>query len=374
MATTFRQLLTVRTKDKARDLILDILGVAGFAVSSWSEFSFPLRTVNAVAALLADAFLFNTDLAANAFGETATDKAWQDVWGYDRFQLTRDPSVKLTGVMVAKDNGAGPHTGLTPGSIIVADATDSTLIYVNTTTVTIPANGSVDVPMEAADRGAKYNIPNNSTLRLVSDIPTVTVTNPAQSGSDSWITTAGADEESLKAFHQRCWLRWRELSVETPKGFYASKIRNAIPTITKVHVNDDNPYGPNTAQVVCATGAGPASGTDLTLANSLLATMRAVGRGRTDAVAATAITLPVQGTCYVKAESLVAARSAIQSELAQLQADTDIAGTVYAAEIVRIVKSQSGVRNFIPAGGLVDVTAGDTEVITIRHEITYVAE
>lgn len=371
---SFRQLTQIKTKEYIRGFILDIIGVAGFTVSSWDDFSFPMRAVNGVSALLFDSFLFNSDLAQNAFGETATDEVWQDVWGYDRFQLVRGPARKLTGVMVLEDHGGGPHSALAPGAIVVADDADSSLTWANTDVVTIPLNGTATVAVEASATGAKYNIPTGSRLRLVSDLPTVTAANPVQSGTATWITTSGADKESLQGFYRRCWLQWPELSVATPKNFYASKIRKAIPTVTKVRVRDDNPLGPGSARCVLATGAGPASGADVAAANSLLASIRSVGAGAIDAIAAAAVALPVGGIAYVKAESVAAARTGVATELARLQVETDIAGTVYAVEVIRIVKSQPGVRNFVPANGLVDTTAGDDEVVTLRHEITYVAE
>lgn len=371
MPVTFAQLMQLKTAEQVRARILAVLGVAGFQVTAWGPFSFQLRVVNGVSSVLADLYTFASENAKGGYGETA-EGAWQDLWGQDRYQLEKNPARRLTGVMVATDHGGGPHTGVAAGGIVITD--DAGLVWTSTSTVTIPLDGSANVPVEAADDGALYNIPNDATnLRLVSDLPTVTISNPAQSGTETWITTAGADLEEPEAFYARCIARWSELSVASPGLAYASRIMREIPTVTKVGIRDQNPLGPGSMELILATGAGPASGADVTAANSLLLTVRPVGGGLLRARAAVARTVHVGGVAYVAAASRAGAMLGAALQLTSLQSALQPGGTIYAAETIRIIQSQAGVRNFVPTS-LVDTTVGEDEVITISMDVTFVAE
>lgn len=374
MPPTFRELITVPSAATIRSYLTDTLGVAELPVTSWQEWSFPTRVIDAFTKVLADAFLIAVEIGSGGYGSTAAamkDERWLDLWAWDRFRLLREGERFATGVLVLRDAGGGPHV-IPSGGLIVGTADG--LNFQTTADVTVPLNGTATVAVRAVAAGAAYNLPTGTTLALVTSFSGLSATNPAQAGMQTWISTAGADRETNQSFYERCLLQWALLSVATPKGYYAAKIRAAVPTITKVYVNDENPDGPGSARCICATGAGPASGADLVAANALLRTMRSVGSSTLGAYAAAARTVPVTGTAYVQAARVAETRSAVAVELGSLQARTDIHGTIYASELIRIVKSQEGVRNFIPGGGLVDLTVGDEEVATLLHEITYVAE
>jgi len=365
---TFRSLRTVQTHAQIRALILALFGVLGFQVTSWQDFSFPSRVVEALVTVLADIWLFVSEVAGGAYGETSRG-FYRRLWAWDRFRIQILAARFTTGRITLTDVGGGPHN-IGAGGLIVTD--DDGRHFQSTEAVSVPLNGSATVAVRAVAEGATYNIPSGVPLQLVTSFVGLTATNPPQVGTETWISTAGADEEDEDSLYLRAIGQWDELSIATPSGYYESKLRKAIPTLTKIRVRDDNPIGPGSCELILATGAGPASGGDVTAANSFLRTLRSVGAGVLSARAAVARDVHVGGTCYVQASSKAQASADVAADLTKLQVKLPIAGTVYSAEITRIVKSKDGVRNFVPATP--DLTVGDDEVATLHHEITYVAE
>ena len=368
MPPTFRALRTIQTRDQIRALILALFSVLGFQVTSWQDFSLPSRIVEALATVLADLYLFVSEVAGGAYGETSRG-FYRRLWAWDRFRVDILPARFTTGRITLTDTNGGPHA-IGAGGLIVG--TDDGRQYQSTEAVNVPLNGSATVAVRAAEAGASFNIPSNTSLRLVTSFPGLAATNPPQVGSETWIDEAGADEEDEDSLYLRAIGRWDETSIATPAGFYESKLRAAIPTLTKILVREDNPLGPGSCELILATGAGPASAGDVIAANSFLRTLRSVGAGILSARAAVARDVHVGGTCYVQASSKAQAKADVAADLAKLQVKLPIAGTVYSSEITRIVKSKDGVRNFVPASP--DLTVGDDEVATLHHEITYVAE
>lgn len=372
MPPTFAQIRKTSTREAVRSFILATLDAVGFQATSWQEGSVPFVMVETAATVGSDLYNFASEVAGGAYGETARG-VYADLWAWDRYRVLRGSERFTTGSMVFTDHGSGPHSP-TAGALVVALDPPDDRTWISTAAATIPALGSVTVPMRGSQAGARFNIPSGARLKLLSSQARVTVANPPLPGSQTWIVQAGADRESDKALTKRAPEKWGELSIATPDEYYRSKIRTAIPTITKVRVLNDNPEGPGTAVVVVATGAGPASAGDVLAANALLRIIRSIGAGATTARAAVAQTLAIGGVAYVAAAQLAAARAAVVTELAQLQTDLDIGETIYAAEVIRIVKSQPGVRNFVPSNGLVDTTPDVDAIVTLLNEIVWVAE
>lgn len=372
MPQTFRDIIKIKTKAEVRSYLTDLLGVSELPVTSWQAWSFPTRAIDAFTDILSDVFLISAFLGSGGYGATAVamlDSRWLDAWAWDRFRKVRLQARFTEGELLLEDDGGGPHV-IPAGGLIVATADG--LSYQSTENVTVPLNGSATVAVRAVAVGAGYNIPSGTTLSLVTSFPGLVASNP--SGGETWITQSGLDTEGNPEFYERAVLQWSELSIATPKGFYASKIMAAVPTITQVEVNDENPLGPGTAECICATGAGPASAGDIVLANSTLATIRSVGAGRTVARAAVARAFIISGKAYVIAAKIAAVRVAVAQEIGRLQTRLKMGGTVYASEVIRIVKSQDGVRDFIPAEGLTNLTGARDEKLSLFHEITYIAE
>ncbi len=374
MATSFRELRTYQSQAAIEAVIFGVLGIFGFQVTAWTTFSFPYLVVQAFAKVLADVYVLVAAVASGGYGDTAAamrEERWLDIWAWDRFRLTREPERFATGVVTLVDAGGGAHVIPAGGLIVGIDGVN----YRSTASVTVPLNGTATVAVIADAAGSIYNLPTGSgPWELVTDFPGLTVTNPAQSGTETWLSTAGADRESNAALYERAVGRWAVLSVATPKGFYAAKIREAVPTITKVAIDAENPNGPGSCEAICATGAGPASGADIILAQSTLDAMRSVGASTATARAAVAVSVPLAGVAYVTAAKVATARAGVAAELSALQVALPLGGTVYAVELIRIVKSQDGVRDFVPSGGLVNTTTSVDQIATLRHEVTYIPE
>lgn len=78
---------------------------------------------------------------------------------------------------------------------------------------------------------------------------------------DSWMATKGTDEESDQSLHVRNETKWSLLSVaETP----ADRIRNSVASASNgavfdTYVNANNPRGPGTVDIYCASADAPAT-------------------------------------------------------------------------------------------------------------------
>ena len=371
MPVTFAELLIPQTKSQIKDLMLASLETAGFPVTAWQPGGIALLLVDAFSEAMESVWQAGYFIAAGGYGATARGK-WQDAWAQDRFQLTRIPAASTVGTVRLTDAGGGPHT-IASGALIVATADGKS--FKSTASVTVPLNGSATVAVAAIETGASFNVPVGTITELVTSFPSLSASNPAVSGSETWITSAGRDEETDAELYSRSLLRWATLSVASPAGYYESVAKAAAPTVTKVRVNDDNPHGPGTLELVLATNAGPASPGDVATVLSAVTTYRSVGAGAITVIAAVARNVDIGGTVYVKAASLSAARTSVSDALTAYQGELSIGSTVLAARIVRDVMLIAGVRDYDPSGDLLlDVSIGPSEVATLTNTMTFVAE
>lgn len=371
MAVTFAELLTPATKSEIKDQMLSSLESVGFPVTSWQPGGIALLLIDAFAEAMESVWQAGYFIAAGGYGATARGR-WQDIWAQDRFQLTRIQASSTVGTVRLSDAGGGPHT-IASGALIVSTADGKR--FTSTAGVTVPLNGVASVDVVAVETGASSNVPVDAINTMTTTFPSLSVSNPALAGSETWITTPGRDEESDSELYKRALTRWSTLSVASPAGYYVAVAMAAAPTVTKVKVRDDNPNGPGTLELVLATNAGPASGGDVALVLSAVTTYRSVGAGAITVVAASAASVPIEGTVYVKAANMSAARTAISDALVAYQAELDIGETVLAARIVRDIMSVTGVRDFDPVGdALTDVSPGPGEVATLINALIFVAE
>jgi uncharacterized phage protein gp47/JayE len=371
MTTPLALLLTPETADQIEQRCLDLLELAGFQVTAWQEGSAPNTIIRWAAETLADVWLSVYFVASGGYGQTARGDALE-LWGEDRFGLPRNGVATAVGKVTLTDVGGGPHS-ISVGGVVIT--TTSGKQYVNTDTGggTLALDGSLELTFQAVAAGAAYNVPNGSTLSLVTDLPTVTAETSVQT-SGTWLTTSGADEETDAAYLARCLAQWGLLSVATPNAYYVAKAMEAAPTISKVRVKDDNPNGPGTVELVIANSGGAATAGEISAVNTALQAQRSVGSGALTVITAVATTVDIEATVYVTSAQLDAAESQIDQLLADYEAELEIGGSVLTARLIEILMAPDGVRNAVLSEPAEDTGIGDDNVATFNVSITYVAE
>ncbi|MCX7731632.1 MAG: baseplate J/gp47 family protein [candidate division WOR-3 bacterium] len=128
----------------------------------------------------------------SAFGSRLTMRARE-------LGIERKPAQKATGWF----RFFGPAQTQIPSGTRIANAdpdiTDNPIIFQTTQTGEIPDTGQIDIPIEAIEPGALYNLPTGALSYIIDEIPDVTGSNPSP-------TAGGADEETDEDLRHRCFL------------------------------------------------------------------------------------------------------------------------------------------------------------------------
>ncbi|RTL09258.1 MAG: hypothetical protein EKK62_03195 [Acidimicrobiia bacterium] len=306
--------------------------------------------------------------------------AWGELGAEDFFQVIRDPALPTLGKMrITASTGASSST-IQPGDLVVRyGAGSAQKLYVNTEGFAPVPGSYVDVAMTAQEAGAAGNIGNGATLYLVTAYPGLSVTNPAITGTQSWITRRGKDAETLVSLKQRCDEKWADLSLEVSSQRFARIIRDAFEAagetnpITRIYVDDTNPDGPGSVWVYMAREGSTATAEDVALVDAYVVPRWRTGGGPFKSYAASTLTITVSGTIKGPANS----DSALEQASAALQAlaPTYAIGeaVVYLEQIrtalmtgvsgaVNVVLSAPIADTSIPAGSIVAFSIGSITV------------
>lgn len=365
---SFASLIEPWSKDTALAFVLDGFRGLGFKTTSWGSGGLGLTVANFLADFICQSRAVTNEIAKGALLRYAS-LTWAKARAYSDYDELPTPAVRTVGrFRLTSSAGAPPYTR-SARSVWVT--TSGGLRYVNTAGFTLASGGSsyVSVEFEAEYAGAAYNIPVGSTLSLVSAMPGVTVTNPEHANSD-WITTDGADEQSVESLVQQCVDKWATRSWQTPAQAYDYWARQASPLVTRVFVDDQNPDGPGTLRVYIAGSAGGISDA------GVIAAVDAVMQARRS-ITATVLTLGTQtqtvaigGVVYVSGVASSTVQAGVEAAIAELFAAIPIGGTVigtasghvYLDSIVAAVRSVPGVAMFAWSAPTANVPVTATRV------------
>lgn len=341
---SLQSLRTPPTRTQVLDFVLGLLNSLGFATTGWQEGRIQHSLVKLFATLGADfaeVAKLTAEMGSNetAFGAGLTEYSWS------RYRNRRIDAVATAGPMRLYNSGAVPYT-VQPGELIAA--TDTGIEYRNTTGGTISA-GTAATPSEttlqwsARIAGSGGNAGDETITRLLTPLAGVTVSNDV---ATPWYTTAGVDEESDAALKLRNSTKWARLTVELVKESYINiALENGA---RKVAVNDQNPRGAGTIDVIVAADnavLGTSEMDDLqavfaTHAFQTSATRPADADSRVTVLEPSTIALGVTATVYHRA-------------------------SVSSAEIVtRCVAALDDFVNLTPIGGW-DYSPGPANVVTV---------
>lgn len=358
---TLSELLTAKTATTILGELLAKMAAKGFELSDWFSGSVQRTLVEIDAEALAEAFKLIPLIAAAGFLDLATG-AWLDLLAKSQYNLVRNPSVYTLGtITLTCAAGFGPVT-VEAGDLILATASGKQ--FRNTAGGTIADGGTLVLAIKAESPGTLYNVPNASITKLLTPIPGVTANNPS-----GWLTTSGANEESDALLRERCRARWGDLTGSTATA-YEYWARTASASVTKVLILDQNPRGEGTVDVVI-WGEGGLGGDVVTTVDDYVQAKRPLC-SNVEVYAADELVVTVTATIKVKAASRAAAEATALANLAQLQVDTAIGGTLRDEFILTAITSPAGVTEVTMTNPVGDTALDETEAVTITPNLTWV--
>ena len=382
---TLGQLSTPLTADEATDTILEFLEGLGFAATSWQEGSIVRTILTGVGWLYSGITQVVADQAASHYPRLARDQ-YQDLLGERVYDLPRVAATATEGTMQFALSAAAAPATWADGELVIADkevGEDGANTYRPEGASMLPGE-IVSLTAVAESAGAAANIPNDTPLFLWTPITGLSVTNPAPSGSTTWITSEGQDQESQARFGDRMVARWSRLSYGNIEGAYRAWAFEALPALTRVRVSQGAAEGE--VLIVGATATG-------TLTAPQIDTISDYIHGVTDGVGRRPIndTVTVQGATTkttpalaltVRCDSALAgdAASRVTEALSEMfgalpiggeKLSPDPSGYVFAARIYETVMAEDGVRNVtgVPA----DILLGATEIYAPTIAVTVIA-
>lgn len=371
---TLAQLLTPVTREEIKLTILTFLSGLGFQATSWEEGSIQRDIIEGFADLVKPLTDVVQNTARARFTTLATEEYLNDTGDY-WYDLPRQGALATQGQMVLTLSAAAMPASFGASELIVADAPEAPANTYRVTVAGAMNPGDVlTVDTEAETPGAAANIPSGSTLYLWTPIAGLAVTNPAVSGTSTWITREGQGQESAERYGDRMRGRWHRLSPNNTEGAYRAWALEGVPSMTRVTVRE----GPNDGEVI-VTGATASGGLDFGQIDTLVEYLNGndgVGRRPINdvltvqsAVARTTPTLNLFVTCDSVHAATAAGRvsSALVAAFGALPIGGEIIspftdGKVYASRIYSTVMAQTGIRNVtgIPA----DITLNTDEIYT----------
>lgn len=328
------------TEEEIADGMLAYAQSADLPVTSWGQGQPWLVLMYACAQAIGDVALAVARMAKNAYvGPDGAAGVWlQRALASHYADKLVDPDITV-GHVLFEDNGGGPHTITT--EVLVGTSENTGLVF---RVLSLPLggdlvlNGSLPAVVRAIGVGGKYNVANGAIKRVITALPTVTVSNPSVGVSGTWITNLGADQESDAAAQKRAPKKWATLATGSPRDAYLYWALST-PGVTRASVDDNNPLGPNSIKVY-VDNPGSVAALQSTLDE------KAPDGTKSLAAAAAFVAVTIPGVVEVKRSQRAVAEATASANLVALQNEIDIGGKVIAAEVSERIMSAPGVVDF----------------------------
>jgi len=358
VSLSLQQLLTPKTEEQALDELLAVLAGYGFSATSWQPGSKARHIVQLLARLRSSFSNVTLLITKGRYNDTA-EKDWLTLKSRSDFNNLRAEAVTAQ-IRVRFDDpqGAGPFT-VAASDIVVKDEDGAT--YRSIDALSLSENGSnVQIRFNAEVAGS---VSQPSSVSLVTPLAGVDVTLVE-------VIRPGADPESDERLRERNRSKWSTLSQAAPGDAYRTWAMEASNSVTRVWVDDLNPRGPGTIDLIIAGSSGSLpSGVSDTVADYINGGVDGVYRRPLSAnlqvKSATNYTVNVTGTLYSQGSyDLATIRTAVHAAINTYISTVAVGGTVLLAELYRRIMAVEGVRNVqltSPSSDLV-VTAGQVPV------------
>jgi len=353
---TLDELLTPPSRDQIRQRLIEALRDMGFPLNDFNPGAVGRHVaVEAPALGLEDLWRMVAAIARGGYLSTASGP-WLDLLAEEFYALKRKPAAFARGVVhLSALPGFGPYE-IGPGDLWVGTADGKR--YSNITGGTLPQGGTLDLLVQAESPGASYNVPDGAITVLHTPLPGVSVVNLA-----GWLVEAGADEETDEELRARCRARWAELGGGATKAAYEYWALTAHPSVTKVRILDDHPRGQGTVDVVI-WGEGGIGSEVVGVVDAYVQARRPL-TANVLVYAATPRVVALSGVVYAVPGALTQARAAVARELAALQREVSIGGTLYHSRVIEALFARPYVSNVALSSPIGDIALGATEALVL---------
>lgn len=361
MALSYDELTTPPTEDEQLTELLELATLAGFPATAWQDGSVPRSLLEIEKTVLVK---LATLIASIGKGGLLDDAAgdWLDLLADSLFDEARVAAVKTQGLATLSCSAlAGPYM-ITAQQLVATNAAG--VRFRNTNGGTLASGGTLQLTFEAETAGAAGNIGSGQLTIMLTPLAGVTLANPVVPPGSTWITQAGADEESDDELRERCRAKWATLGTGSTVDSYVFWAREADPSIRRVkvlsHSNAGTPTDGYVTLYVAAEndtvdGDAVTAAQDYIDARHPLCTTVVV-------IAASVVTIPVTCTLRIRAEDKPAAVPLIMAYLNELSASLDIGDTVYRSAIIEQLMRPDGMINAVLDAPAADVALDIDEI------------
>jgi len=294
--TTYQEAITVQTSLEVLEDTTAALAAEGVIVTGFSPTSAPrgLISLDARARAAEQAIRAEVVQAGFLVNVEARDPEWIDRMLEGFFQTTRLRATYAEHVFVLTNQSTtgGPYV-IAPGQLEASTVDGVKFRNITGGTLNAGIGQTIVLEFRAVVAGLSGNIAPGEIFALTTGaIPGVDIANEVDS-----ITKAARDDETNRQYTDRAIARWGTLAAGGHPLAVEYIILSSVDTITKVGIQDDNPFGPGTVGVYLANAAGPATNHERVAAEGSFSPKEPLGsRGLWSYLAATAATVNVTAT------------------------------------------------------------------------------
>lgn len=298
---------------------------------------------------------------------------WLDLKAGD-FAKTRKAAVKALGNVTVSRAASGDAVTIPKGQVFkTAQDINGEVLRYFALADTVLQQGvlSVKVAVEAEAAGSKYNVASGqivSTLTHIEGIDTIT-------NGTSWLTTEGSDEEDDESLRSRTKNAWSELST-LPIADKYKNVAEAVSGVLFVRVDDDQPRGEGTVDIIVTGTAGEATETLLASVQSAVEEIEGPYDNvevKSSTTQAQDISVTVTVSSSLDSTGLEAKVTAVLTSLLAVSKDRNLNELTLADMIYAIKSKCSEVQNVKFTAPTEDVTL-ETDQIVIAGTITVTIE
>lgn len=204
------------------------------------------------------------------------DPTWIDLDVEGFFKVSRLRATKaIHSFRLINTTTGGPYD-IDPKTLEASTADGIKFRNANTTRKTLSSGNTsfLDLDFEAAEAGITGNVAPGDIVKLTTPIPGVDIVNLPGS-----LIKAALDTETNRQYVERALSRWGTLAAGGHVEAIKFNAKQAVPTITRVGVRDDNPFGPGSVGVFMANASGPATPQEVADVAAALAPLEPCGSG-----------------------------------------------------------------------------------------------
>ncbi len=338
-----------------------LLTIPIWPLTSWQALAAGRTLLELDAAVLEDFYLLLYDISAGGFVEHA-EGPWLDLLAWNLYRLTRTPGLVTQGNILLSDLASAGPFNLVNGDVVF-ESLDG-LKFILSADVTVVLDGTAVVAVRAEQKGARYNVGNNTITRFTVAVPGLTVNNPIFADG-TWVTTAGSDDESNDSLKLRCINQWATLGVGLPAPNYDTWAKAADASVTRTFAR----VSPTVAGQVdlFIAGAAGAVGAPVIAAVQTYVDPRVALTNTCLTASVTNFAQTITATVYCYEAFLATATAQVTAALtALLNVKKGIGATLYLSEIYDTIQTVLGVHHVdltVPAAN-VALTASQVFVFT----------